>query len=836
MLQFSQGDINRSPLTTIKAFQSGKDTVDLSRLSTLGPFSALDLVDTSRGVELRIDDSVILFQGRTKAQLSASDFLLAIDEPANPPDDPVDPPDDPVNPPDDPVDPPDDPVDPFLGTEGDDTINSDENDNLIQGLGGNDVLAAGVGADVLIGGSGSDKFVVRLIDGGVDPTVDVVKDFSYISGDRIGLTEVLSGVPFSDIRDVFRATPQDGDTIIAVKPRGDASAAFQDVLRLEGVTFTTEQLLTHGITAPPVNSTTFVENPYGFQNRSLASANPEATKDGAYVVWVDRLNLDDSPFDFTARDLSSGDGRQDQGATRDVFLLNTQTNVLQRVTDREGDADERVEAVSPVLSADGRYVAYVEEREGFGGQQQSFGDVYVRDMANPELAPVLVSVGDDGDAGDAGSPIENSNRGSNLSNSTANQSLPVVDISDDGRKIAFVTKTSLDAADTDTRSDVYLRDLDAGTTRLISVDDNASNGASSKVKISGDGRYIGFTSNFGFDPIDQDGSEDVYLFDTQTGEYLLISSPIGGNISGFDMSASADRFVFSTDEAINPNDNNGLRDIYVADVDLSAFSVTSRQRVSEAEGRFELRDGDSYAPTISQDGDRIAFLSQSQALIPFRDDFYEDSNGDFAEKLFLLNLPTGEISLPTIDAAVGPAREELSTHLSFTDLGFVYRPGVSSNTGSAGIIANGVEKSSDADDIGTVTIDRNDVVRSSIDSASDVDIFRIKSQSSTTRDLFVSIEAASTGVGTLSDPQVRVLKTIGNNFVVTDNADGSGLAIDNDSGVGSDAFVGFDTSTNGDRFIEVSSADGSIGSYVLRVGQNVEPLDGPLPTADDFIF
>ena len=123
-----------------------------------------------------------------------------------------------------------------------------------------------------------------------------------------------------------------------------------------------------------------------------------------------------------------------------------------------------------------------------------------------------------------------------------------------------------------------------------------------------------------------------------------------------------------------------------------------------------------------------------------------------------------------------------------------------------------------------------------IDSASDVDIFRIKSQSSTTRDLFVSIEAVDTGLGTLADPQVRVLKTIGNNFVVTDNADGSGLAADNDGGVGRDAFVGFDTSTNGDRFIEVSSADGSIGSYVLRVGQNVEPLDGPLPTPDDFIF
>jgi len=204
LIQFSQSDINRSPTTTIKAFQPGRDKIDLQRLSDLGPFSALDIVDGDRGAELRIGDSVILFQGRAKSALSADDFLLAIDEPeepVDPPSDPVDPPSDPVDPPSDPVDPPSDPVnppddpepedDPFLGTEGDDTINSDAENNLIQGLGGNDVLAAGEGLDTLIGGAGSDKFVVRLIDGAVDPEVDIVRDFSYISGDRVGLTEAL---------------------------------------------------------------------------------------------------------------------------------------------------------------------------------------------------------------------------------------------------------------------------------------------------------------------------------------------------------------------------------------------------------------------------------------------------------------------------------------------------------------------------------------------------------------------------------------------------------------------------------------------------------------------
>jgi len=348
---FSASDINRSPETTIKAFQFGRDTVDLSAIDGLGPFSNLDLVDTARGAELTVNGNTILFLRRDADDFDADDFNL-------------------------------DNNDPFFGTPGDDALTSGPGSDLIQGFAGNDTLGAGVGEDTLIGGAGQDIFVVRVENGAIDPTVDIVRDFNYPEGDRIGLTEALNGIDFDALEDVVRVTPTGGDSIVAV----DRGAGFQDVLRLEGVTFTTQELVSYGFTAPPVNNTAFVENPYGFQNRTQTSANPKITEDGTYVVWVDQQNLDDDP-----NDLDPFSNVSENSVTRDVFVMNTQTKAIQRVAPRE-EGDSFSETGSPAISEDGRFVAYV----------NSDGDVFVQNMALPDTAPVQVNITEDGEIGAGG--------------------------------------------------------------------------------------------------------------------------------------------------------------------------------------------------------------------------------------------------------------------------------------------------------------------------------------------------------------------------------------------------------------------------------------------------
>jgi hypothetical protein len=70
-------------------------------------------------------------------------------------------------------------------------------------------------------------------------------------------------------------------------------------------------------------------------------------------------------------------------------------------------------------------------------------------------------------------------------------------ISADGRFIAFTGKASNLVAIPTTGQNVFVRDLQAGTTKLVSVNKDGTgggNGASSEPRISADGRYVAFSS------------------------------------------------------------------------------------------------------------------------------------------------------------------------------------------------------------------------------------------------------------------------------------------------------------------------------------------------------
>src|SRR5690606_27385623 len=71
-------------------------------------------------------------------------------------------------------------------------------------------------------------------------------------------------------------------------------------------------------------------------------------------------------------------------------------------------------------------------------------------------------------------------------------------ISADGRYVAFWSNASnLVAGDTNGTFDVFLRDLQTGTTRLVSLADDESlgNDVSGGPALSGDGRFVAFTSD-----------------------------------------------------------------------------------------------------------------------------------------------------------------------------------------------------------------------------------------------------------------------------------------------------------------------------------------------------
>src|SRR6185369_8969361 len=133
------------------------------------------------------------------------------------------------------------------------------------------------------------------------------------------------------------------------------------------------------------------------------------------------------------------------------------------------------DSAGSVISADGRFVLFLSSASNLATNDDdgSFVDVFLRDRTNNTTA--LVSVNRTGAGGGNGHSVS-----------------PV--ISTDGRYVAFESEASnLVANDTNGVSDVFLRDLQSGTTTLLSLNSSGTeigNGASTSPVMSADGRYV----------------------------------------------------------------------------------------------------------------------------------------------------------------------------------------------------------------------------------------------------------------------------------------------------------------------------------------------------------
>ncbi|MBA4147865.1 MAG: PD40 domain-containing protein [Verrucomicrobia bacterium] len=126
--------------------------------------------------------------------------------------------------------------------------------------------------------------------------------------------------------------------------------------------------------------------------------------------------------------------------------------------------------------------------------------------------------------------------------SSPNGSSTVFSVSETGRYVAFVSEANnLVSNDTNGVRDVFVRDLSNGTNILASFSTNgvSANGVSSDPTISSDGRYVAFTSSASnLLPIGANSINDVYVFDVQTGTLSLGTISTTGTASGNNESAA----------------------------------------------------------------------------------------------------------------------------------------------------------------------------------------------------------------------------------------------------------------------------------------------------------
>ena len=181
--------------------------------------------------------------------------------------------------------------------------------------------------------------------------------------------------------------------------------------------------------------------------------------------------------------IESGDAN---GSSADILMVRVSGGVVTRVNvASDGSQPVAGHSVTPAVSADGRYVAFMSTADLLcpGGQpcdaaprgRKRVPEIYRRDTADGVTSRV--------------------SRSSIGADPNGPSSWPA--ISGDGRYVAFVSDaTNLARGDRNARTDVFLHDTSTGTTELVSrrPDGRAANGASSLPAISGDGQTIAFQS------------------------------------------------------------------------------------------------------------------------------------------------------------------------------------------------------------------------------------------------------------------------------------------------------------------------------------------------------
>src|SRR4051794_27153291 len=162
----------------------------------------------------------------------------------------------------------------------------------------------------------------------------------------------------------------------------------------------------------------------------------------------------------------------------------------------------------------------------------------------------------------------------------------------DGRYTAFVSDaTNLVAGDTNGRCDIFVRDNDSGAIERVSVSSAEAEGSGGagceRPAISGDGRYVAFSSNAdGLVADDTAGNLDVFVRDRQLGTTARVSAaPDGTTATGqgtawgaaIDPALSADgRYVAFASSAANliaGEAGSGYVQVYVRDLSTGALEM-----------------------------------------------------------------------------------------------------------------------------------------------------------------------------------------------------------------------------------------------------------------------
>ncbi|MES1180243.1 MAG: hypothetical protein ABUL66_00100 [Verrucomicrobiota bacterium] len=341
----------------------------------------------------------------------------------------------------------------------------------------------------------------------------------------------------------------------------------------------------------------------------------------AHVPQIPAGLVHDLAMTPDGRFVAYGAGRSNTNA---IYLWDAQTGTstpvsvgLDNVSPANGFSD------APVISDNGRFVAFISSATDLmPGPPDGGYHFYVHDMQAGTTQLI------DADASGAAAGVDVS---------------AVPAMSADGSVVAFDCANLLPDSRHQVR-DVFLRSVTADTNELISVSRPASlaltpDGSSliTAFSASSNGLRIAFYSDAdNLVPNDTNGYSDVFVRDLAAGTNMLASVNTNGNASGDGVSSapalSGDgryvAFASLADDLVSGDTNRAL-DVFVRDLSAGTTTLASVSTDGVHSG-----NGDSFAPVLSADGRYLLFHSKASNLAA-------GSFGTGTENLFLRDLPAG---------------------------------------------------------------------------------------------------------------------------------------------------------------------------------------------------
>ena len=321
----------------------------------------------------------------------------------------------------------------------------------------------------------------------------------------------------------------------------------------------------------------------GTQGNSRSwNGNTNVSDDGRYIAFTSRAT------NFISNDNNGYD---------DVFVHDRQTGVTELISVSSDGVQGNGFSSGPSISADGRYVAFISWANNLvPNDTNNRRDIFLHDRVDKKTT--LISVDSSG----------------NQANHDSSNSV----ISADGGYVVFESDASnLVSGDSNSRKDIFLRDIVGGITTRVSVGSGGSQalgGNSYNPSISIDGRYIAFDSDAtNIVANDTNGVTDVFVHDRQENKTTRVSVSTNGTQGDYESRFPAisgnGQFVVFQSTSTTLGASNGWTHIFIHDL-----KAQTTELVSLSNDQL-LGDWNSYRAVTTYDGRYVIFESMGKNLV-----------------------------------------------------------------------------------------------------------------------------------------------------------------------------------------------------------------------------